>query len=70
MDIKSIFPALDEKPSGLSGKQLSWTKKGPGHRHNKLTKREQGAKDKMMVAGLNATQALVALGKIPHNQRG
>jgi hypothetical protein len=46
-------------------KNPSYTKKGPGRRHNHLTAKEQAAKDKMMtVGGLNASQALNVLGKI------
>lgn len=70
MDIKQVFPALDEKPSGLTNRQLSWTKKGPGRRHNRLNAVEQRVKEQLMVGGMTATKALVALGKIPHDQRG
>lgn len=43
-------------------KNPSWTKKGPGRRHNHLTAKQQAAKDKMMnQLGLNATQALNTL---------
>lgn len=64
MKITDVFPALEEKPEHLPRKRPSWTKRGPGRRHNSLTKREQDSKDKMMFAGLSATEALRELGKI------
>ena len=44
-NIYSIFPALLEKHVKTSGKNKSWTKSGPGRRHNYLTAAQQRAAD-------------------------
>lgn len=62
MKITDIFPHLNTKPEPSVRRNLSWTKKGPGRRHNFLTAKQQSAKEKMMIAGLSATQAYETLG--------
>lgn len=59
MNILSFFPALAEKPEKRLNKNLTWTKRGPGRRHNHLTAKQQSAKEYLMsTGGMNASQAL------------
>lgn len=65
MQITDIFPALLERHEKRLNKNPSWTKRGPGRRHNYLTKKQQDSKDFMTGAGgLNASKALELLGVI------
>lgn len=59
MKITDVFPALLEKHAPGTRRSLSWTRRGPGRRHNTLTKRQQDAKDlAMRDGGMNATKAI------------
>lgn len=65
MNIKDVFPALGEKSTKLLNKNSSWTKRGPGRRHNPLTAKHQAANTMLMTkVGMSATQALNAIGHI------
>lgn len=44
-NIFTIFPALLERHVKTSCKNKSWTKSGPGRRHNYLTAAQQKAAD-------------------------
>ena len=44
-NLKSIWPTLGDGYQGYP-RNLSWTKKGSGRRHNHLSKRHQAFKDK------------------------
>jgi hypothetical protein len=57
MNITHVFPALLEKHEPCVRRNLSWTKSGPGRRHNKLTARQQEGVDALMRSGVNATRA-------------
>lgn len=47
--LKMIWPTLGEKSQKIDGKNLSWTKKGPGRKHNHLTKAQVEAKAKQNI---------------------
>lgn len=61
MRITDIWPTFRQPLSRMSSRQPSWTRSGPGRRHNPLTRKQQERKNQLMNAGLNATQALEAL---------
>lgn len=62
MKITDIFPGLIAKTTKLLNKNPSWRKKGPGRRHNPLTKDQQSKKASLMAhAGMNASEALKVL---------
>ncbi len=44
-DLKLIWPTLGDGRASFP-RNLSWTKRGPGRRHNLLTKNQQAFKDK------------------------
>jgi hypothetical protein len=60
MKITDAFPALLDRyvPTVFTNK--TWTKKGPGRRHNKLTRKQQSAMDKAITQGATATQCYQA----------
>ena len=64
MTIFDIFPALNRNYIPSVKRNTSWTKKGPGRRHNILTSKQQTAKNHMMQAGMTASRALETLGVI------
>jgi len=45
ISIFRLFPALLESHTKVSAKNKSWTKSGPGRRHNYLTAAQQQAVD-------------------------
>jgi hypothetical protein len=57
MNITHVFPALLEKHEPCVRRNLSWTKSGPGRRHNKLTASQQKVMDALVHSGMNATRA-------------
>lgn len=62
MNTTQVFPALGERHEKRVSTRLSWTKKGPGRRHNRLSGVQQRAKDALMFrVGMTATQALTHL---------
>jgi hypothetical protein len=65
MKITDLFPSLLlGKPIKRVASRPSWTKKGPGRRHNNLTSGQQALKNHLMSGGMNATKALTAVGAI------
>lgn len=63
MNILDLFPTLGAGRFKTT-RNTTWTKKGPGRRHNPLTGRQQRAKDALLAKGLNAQQALTVLNVI------
>jgi len=62
MQITDIWPTFRQPLGKTPRTQLSWTRKGPGRRHNPLTKKQQGWKDRLIAAGMNASDALLHMG--------
>jgi len=58
MQITDIWPTFRQPLGKTPRTQPSWTRKGPGRRHNPLTKQQQGWKERLMATGMTATQAL------------
>ena len=65
MHITELFPSLLlGKPKKLVASRPSWTKKGPGRRHNNLTGTQQRLVNHLMQGGMNATQARSTVGAL------
>jgi hypothetical protein len=60
MNILDLFPTLGAGRLKTT-RNTTWTKKGPGRRHNPLTAGQQRVKDALIAKGMTAQQALTAL---------
>lgn len=52
--LRWIWPTLGAKPPKIDGRNTSWTKKGPGRRHQYLTAKEVAARNasQMILGGI------------------
>jgi hypothetical protein len=60
MKITDVFPALTNTHIPGVRRNRTWTKKGPGRRHNWLTRRQQDAMNLAMSKGATAAQCYQA----------